>query len=139
MLGHNYLTRGLIGLIITFFPIQSMIATAFSDTPVQYLLMARVCRSTFLRTFWSIRLPFALPRVVTALKLGFTMSVIGAVVAEFISPQGGLGSILLISQSNYAIEAIYICVALLICQGLGTYLTLSMLERRLMIARRLIA
>jgi NitT/TauT family transport system permease protein len=56
--------------------------------------------------------------------------VIGAVVAEFISPQGGIGEILLIAQSSFNIEAIYICLFILIVQGLSIYLVLSWLERR---------
>jgi NitT/TauT family transport system permease protein len=135
-LGAGFLTKSLIAFVITFFPIQSVILTAFADTPGQYLLFAKVCNAGFFRTFWSMRLPFALPRIVTALKLGFTMSVIGAVVAEFISPQGGIGEVLLISQSSFNIEAIYICLSMLICQGLAIYLGLSELERRLTSHRR---
>jgi NitT/TauT family transport system permease protein len=130
VLGTGFSTKALIALTITFFPIQSAIATAFLDTPAQYLMHSRVCRADFLTTFFHVQLPFALPRTISAIKVGFTLSVIGAVVAEFISPQGGIGEILLIAQSSFNIEAIYICLFILIVQGLSIYLVLSWLERR---------
>jgi NitT/TauT family transport system permease protein len=129
--GPGFFTKIAIALVITFFPIQNYIATAFIDTPSPYLQYARVCKAGFLTTFYFIRLPFALPRIIAALKVGFTLSVIGSVVAEFIAPQGGVGEILLIAQSSFDIEAIYICLLILIVQGLAIHSGLSWLERRL--------
>src|SRR5258708_40189818 len=41
--------------------------------------------------FWKLRLPHALPYVFTALKVGTTLAMIGALVAEFFNAQHGLG------------------------------------------------
>jgi NitT/TauT family transport system permease protein len=41
--------------------------------------------------FWKLRLPHALPYIFTALKVGTTLAMIGAVVAEFFNAQRGLG------------------------------------------------
>jgi len=41
--------------------------------------------------FWKLRLPHALPYVFTALKVGTTLAMIGALVAEFFNAQRGLG------------------------------------------------
>jgi NitT/TauT family transport system permease protein len=41
--------------------------------------------------FWKLRLPHALPYIFTALKVGTTLAMIGAIVAEFFNAQRGLG------------------------------------------------
>lgn len=63
------------------------------------------------------------------MKVGFTLAVLGAVVAEFMQPDVGLGRMILLAQSQYQVETLYLCIVLLIIQGLFFYISLSYLEK----------
>jgi NitT/TauT family transport system permease protein len=79
--------------------------------------------------FWKLRLPHALPYVFSALKVGTTLAMIGALVAEFFNAQRGLGVTLSnnIQVAKMPIAWAAIVVAALL--GLGLYALVSLVER----------
>src|SRR5215472_8436077 len=79
--------------------------------------------------FWKLRLPHSLPYVFTALKVGATLAMIGAIVAEFFNAQRGLGVTLStnIQVAKMPIAWAAIVVAALV--GLGLYALVSLVER----------
>jgi NitT/TauT family transport system permease protein len=79
--------------------------------------------------FWKLRLPHALPYVFSALKVGTTLAMIGALVAEFFNAQHGLGVTLSnnIQVAKMPIAWAAIVVAALL--GLCLYALVSLIER----------
>ena len=131
VMGVGFQTKTFIAFLIAFFPIYNSCLNAIKTTPENYLNYARVNNSSYLKEVFYIRIPHALPAIVSSAKVGFTLAVLGSVVAEFIQPDKGLGNLILIAQSSYNIEVIYICLILLIAQGLFFYLSLTYLEKYL--------
>ncbi|GAC1320559.1 MAG: ABC transporter permease [Chloroflexota bacterium] len=79
--------------------------------------------------FWKLRLPHALPYVFTGLKVGTTLAMIGAIVAEFFNAQRGLGVTL---SNNIQVAKMPIAwAAIVVAAGLGLVLygVVSLLER----------
>lgn len=132
VLGGGFQTKLAVAFIIAFFPIFNACRGALRMTPRSLLALSATCDAGFLRETLFIRLPDALPAVAAAAKVGFTLAVLGAVVAEFISPESGLGRILLVAQANYNVEVIYLAVACLVTQGLAVYGGLSAIESYLL-------
>jgi NitT/TauT family transport system permease protein len=79
--------------------------------------------------FWKLRLPHALPYVFTALKVGTTLAMIGALVAEFFNAQRGLGVTLSnnIQVAKTPIAWAAIIVAAMV--GLVLFGVVSLIER----------
>ncbi len=79
--------------------------------------------------FWKLRLPHALPYVFTALKVGTTLAMIGALVAEFFNAQHGLGITLSnnIQVAKMPIAWAAIVVAAMV--GLALFGVVSLIER----------
>ncbi len=79
--------------------------------------------------FWKLRLPHALPYVFTALKVGTTLAMIGALVAEFFNAQHGLGITLSnnIQVAKMPIAWAAIVVAAMV--GLALFGAVSLIER----------
>jgi NitT/TauT family transport system permease protein len=79
--------------------------------------------------FWKLRLPHALPYVFSALKVGTTLAMIGALVAEFFNAQHGLGITLSnniqVAKMPIAWAAIVVAAVL----GLVLYAIVSLIER----------
>ena len=135
-LGVSVGSKVLIAFIIAFFPIYSICVTSLRGLPLNYERYIKLCHASYLKEVWYVRLPYSSGSIASAAKVGFTLAVLGSVVAEFIQPTTGIGKILLIAQSNYDLELIYICIGMLIIQGLMAYLPLTMLEKHLALKLR---
>jgi len=77
-----------------------------------------------------LQLPAALPQLFVALRLGASLSLVGAIVGEWFGDTTGLGVLLL--QAMYNESATGLWAALLACALLGTvfYGAVALLERR---------
>src|SRR3546814_10918471 len=76
-------------------------------------MLSRVLRTPRLREFWMIGLPHAAPSVFSGMKVAMTLSVIGAVVAEFVSSEAGLGHALMIANSEFDTAMSFAAILLL--------------------------
>lgn len=100
-LGIGDLPRVVITCIIAFFPLVISTATGILATPDELLELSRSLRATRRREILQIRLPYAVPYIFSALKVSITLAVVGAVVAEFVAAERGLGYAILFSTSNF--------------------------------------
>jgi NitT/TauT family transport system permease protein len=129
LLGIGFMTKVLVAFLIAFFPIYGTCITALKTTPRNLLCFATIYQASFFKEIYYVRIPYALPAIISSMKIGFTLAVLGAVVAEFMQPDVGLGRMILLAQSQYQIETLYLCILLLIIQGLFFYISLSFLEK----------
>ena len=84
-----------------FFPILISAATGLAATPEELIDLSRSYRAGALKTFVKIRFPMALPHIFSGLKVAITLAVTGAVVAEFVASDQGLGYIILSATSYW--------------------------------------
>ena len=115
--------------LMTFAP---MVVNAFkglySIDPQPLELMESLAAGPW-QVFLTLRLPHALPYVFQALKVGTTLAMIGALVAEFFNAEGGLGVTLSnnIQVAKMPLAWAAIVVAMLL--GLLLYAAVSLAER----------
>ena len=89
-----------LAFLVAFFPVVVDTATGLSATPVGLLELARSLRASPLQVFIKVQMPAALPFIFAGAKVAITLSVIGAVIGEFIGSVGGLGNLLLSANSQ---------------------------------------
>lgn len=126
--GTGFFSLVVVAFVIAFFPIYGACSTALLSTPTPLLAYLSVCHTSFMKSVWYVRIPSSLPAIISSAKVGFTLAVLGAVVAEFIQPSKGLGELLMIAQSSFDMEMIYICITFLVIQGLAVYGLLGVFE-----------
>lgn len=129
VMGVGFMTKSFVAFLIAFFPIYGACITAIKTTPNNLISFSKIYQARFFKEVYYVRIPYALPAIISSAKVGFTLAVLGAVVAEFMQPNIGLGRLILIAQSQYQIEVLYICIFLLMIQGLVIYISLSKLEQ----------
>jgi len=95
---------------------------------------------TFAANRWQrfryLELPSALPTLFGGLRISATLAVAGAVVAESVTPLGGLGSMLYAARSRYDSPLAFVAVLMLAAFALSLYGTVSTFERRMLAGRR---
>ncbi len=103
ILGTGDAPRILITCLISFFPIVVSATTGMLATPPELIELSRSLRAKPGREIWQIRLPYAVPHLFSGLKVAITLSIIGAVVAEFVAAEQGLGYFVQFSTSYFKI------------------------------------
>jgi len=129
-LGAGILPRVVITTLISFFPLVISTATGLASVPSELLELSRSLRATRTREYWQIRLPYAVPYIFSALKVAITLSVIGAVVAEFVAAERGLGYLILFTTSTFKIPMAFAALTLLVASSLLLYGLIVWLHRR---------
>lgn len=129
-LGASMLPRIVITTLIAFFPLVISTATGLNAVPQELIELSRSLRASRSREYWQIRLPFALPYLFSALKVAVTLSVIGAVVAEFVAAEKGLGYLILFSTSSFKVPVAFAALIILVACSLALYGLVVWLQRR---------
>jgi NitT/TauT family transport system permease protein len=129
-LGAGNLPRVVITFLITFFPIVVSTVTGLQSTPEELIELSRSLRAGRKREIVHIRLPFAVPHILAALKISTTLAVIGAVVAEFVAAEKGLGFFIAFSTSNFRIPTAFAGLVILVAISLMLFHAVSFLQRK---------
>lgn len=130
-LGASDLPRVVITFLITFFPIVVSTVTGLLATPEELIELSRSLRAGRAREMLHIRLPFAVPYIFSALKISTTLAVIGAVVAEFVAAERGLGFFIAFSTSFFKIPQAFAGLLVLVALSLVLFRLCAVAQRRL--------
>ncbi len=117
-LGASDLPRVVITFLIAFFPIVVSTVTGLLATPDELVELSRSLRAGRTREILHVRLPFALPYLFSALKISTTLAVVGAVVAEFVAAEKGLGFFIAFSTSFFKIPQAFAGLVVLVAISL---------------------
>jgi ABC-type nitrate/sulfonate/bicarbonate transport system permease component len=129
ILGFGLAPKILIVAFIVFFPVVVNVLDGLAAVDRDLLNLARIMDGRRLRIFRIIELPATATPLFSALKLGATYAVTGAVIGEALASLTlGLGNYLTIKNSQLDTEAVYAAVLLLAAIGVGGFLVVSGLE-----------
>lgn len=128
-MGTSDLPRVAITFLITFFPIVVTTTAGLLATPPELIELSRSLRAEWVRETYHIRLPFALPYIFSALKISTTLAVIGAVVAEFVSAEKGLGYMIQFTTSFFKINQAFAALTLLVVISLCFFQFIALMQR----------
>ncbi|WP_111496110.1 MULTISPECIES: ABC transporter permease [Marinobacter] len=103
LMGSDDPSRVLITCLLTFFPLVVSTATGINETPAELIELSRSLDAPIRRETWQIRIPYAIPHIFAGLKVAITLAIIGAVVAEFVAAEEGLGYFIQFSTSFFKI------------------------------------
>lgn len=130
VLGTDDPSRVVITFMISFFPLVVSMTTGLMATPPELIELSRSLRAPVGREITQIRLPYATPYIFSGLKISITLAVIGAVVAEFVAAQKGIGYFIQFSTSNFKLPQAWAGLALLIAMSLSLFQIVDQLQKR---------
>lgn len=130
VMGAGDLPRVVITCLITFFPLVVATTTGLLATPPELIELSRSLRASVWREITQIRLLYAVPYIFSALKISATLSVIGAVVAEFVAADKGLGYFIQFSTSMFQIQQAWAGLVVLVLMSLSLFQSVNLVQRR---------
>jgi NitT/TauT family transport system permease protein len=129
VLGAGDAPRVFITFLIAFFPLVVSTATGLLATPRELIELSKSLRAPVVREITQIRLPYAIPYIFSALKISITLAVIGAVVAEFVAADKGLGFFIQFSTSMFRLPEAWAGLCILVILSLTLFQTVSVMQR----------
>ncbi|MGI4951588.1 MAG: ABC transporter permease [Janthinobacterium lividum] len=129
--GNTLAAKAVIAFYLTFFPVtvNTLLGLQSVDRAQVALLRSFGAggRSLLLR----LQLPTALPQIFVALRLGASLSLVGAIVGEWFGDTTGLGVLLLQAMYNENVVGLWAAILCAAVLGTGFYAAVAEAERRL--------
>ncbi|MDK9695143.1 MAG: ABC transporter permease [Siculibacillus sp.] len=129
-LGFGLASKVVMAAIVIFFPVASALSDAVARTDPGLLDLARLHRATTAQTFRHIRLPGAVPGLVSGLRMAATLAPIGAIIGEWVGASSGLGLMMMHANARMQTDVMFAALALVAAMALGLRLTVDLLTRR---------
>jgi len=113
------------------FPILLNTITGVKTTDASLLRVARSFKASNVQLFRTVVLPGALPQIVTGIRLGIGLGLVGMIVGELVSSTAGLGFTIETAGNNFQMPLMFAAVAVVSAAGVFLSQMLRILERRL--------
>lgn len=129
--GSGLTTKVVIAALASFFPVLINLTQALRTTDPSALELMRMVNASSWDVFRQVELPFALPMLFAAFTVAAPAAILGAMLAEWVGANSGLGIQLLSSMQNGDIPELYGCLAVSSILSLAAWLGFTVLQRRL--------
>lgn len=127
--GYGYLPKIMIGFFISFFPVVVTTVHGLTSVEPEMLDLLHSLRASKWKIFWKARIPHALPYMFSGFQIAVTLSLIGAIVAEFVGAELGLGFKIVYSQYSANTPMLFSALGLLAVAGLILFYLVQLIER----------
>ncbi len=130
--GFDWQSKAAVVVIMVFFPMLVNTVAGLADTTAMQRDLMRTYGASYLQTLFRLRLPAALPFIFNGLKIAATLSLVGAIVAEFFgSPTVGLGFRINASLGQLSLDMVWAVIVVAALAGSLFYGLLTLAERAL--------
>jgi NitT/TauT family transport system permease protein len=117
---------------LVFFPVMIGMLVGIRGVDRQFLDLAKILKLSTWQLFRRIELPAAMPELFVGLRIGAVQAVVGAILAEWMSGQKGLGYLMTYATATYRTPMLFAAVILTVALGLAVYSIVDQAERRLL-------
>jgi NitT/TauT family transport system permease protein len=114
---------------LSFFPLALNMMKGLQSYDRTVMDVFHVSAATGLQKFFKMRLPSALPYVFVGLKINVTFAVIGAIVAEFIQADRGLGFVIMTTYRTLAMPRLWAAMIVSALIGILFFAVVALIER----------
>lgn len=127
--GATELPRIIVTLLVAFFPLVISIAVGLLSVPPDLLELGRSYKASRFQELYRIRLPYSVPFIFSGLKVAIALSVVGAVVAEFVNADRGLGYLIITTTAFFQVPVAFGALILLSVMGIVLFQAVVVVER----------
>ena len=128
-MGFGLLPKVAVTFLIAFFPILIATIAGLKSVETDMLDLVKSMGGSATQLMWKVRVPNSLPQFFSGLKISICLSVVGAIVGEFVGSDQGLGFLILTSSGDLDGELLYSTLVILIIVGVTLFGIVGYLEK----------
>ena len=131
--GSGFNSIVIISFLIGFFPIVSNTLMGLNSVDKNMVDLFQLYNASKWQTMWKLRIPAAMPYIMSGLKVSCTLSIIGAITGEYIAGigggKGGLGYAITVAAVQLKTPYLFACAIAGALFGIVFYLIVSFISR----------
>jgi NitT/TauT family transport system permease protein len=127
--GFGLTSKIIVAAVLAFFPIFTNTLLGVKSVDLGHRDVMASLNASRATTFWRLELPSALPYILIGMEVGIVLSIIGAVVGEYLGGNRGLGYLLVAKMNAYETDSLFAVIVLLAVVGSMFYGAVGMLRR----------
>jgi len=130
--GYGLTPKVIIVALICFYPIVVNSVDGLKAIDPDMVNMLRSVGASKWQVFVKLQIPTALPFVFSGVKIGISVSVIAAVIGEWVGASSGLGYLIIYSQPLFLTSRVFAAIFFLAIMGISLFVTAVLVERIMM-------
>ncbi|MDT3428183.1 ABC-type nitrate/sulfonate/bicarbonate transport system permease component [Paenibacillus forsythiae] len=127
--GFGQLPKIILIVLVCFFPVAVAGLGGLAQTDRLMLQFMKMAGATRRQIFTKLELPHALPSLFSGIKISAAYAVTGAVVAELIGGDKGLGYYMQLQKSAYRTDRMFVAIILIVLLSLLLFAAVALLEK----------
>ena len=129
--GYGMTSKVIITALIAFFPLLANTVMGLRSAPREQIEMLVAATASRWQVFHMVQFRHALPQIFTGLDIAIVLSVIGAIVGEFVGARAGLGYLILQYNFNFNIAGTFAVLFILSAIGIVLHWIVASLHTRI--------
>ena len=127
-LGTGNASKIAMGVMISIFAIVIDAVLGLRSLTPDMIDLGRSMRGSRFKMLFKLRLPNALPSIMAGMKVAMSLSLVGAIVGEFVAAQNGLGYVIMSAQGAFQTDRVFAAILLLALIGTALFYLMEWLE-----------
>ncbi len=127
--GYGLAPKVIVVALISFFPIVVNMVDGLKSVDRDMVNLMRTLGANRRQVFFKVQVPTSLPYLFSGMRVAIAVSVIGAVIGEWVGSSEGLGYLMLRSKPQFLTERVFASIVILSALGIGLFASVGLLER----------
>ncbi|MCL6603428.1 MAG: ABC transporter permease [Paenibacillus sp.] len=127
--GFGVLPKIVLITLVCFFPVAVATMGGLAQSDRMMMNYMKMAGASKWQIFTKLELPSSLPSLFSGVKISATYAVMGAVVAEWIGADKGIGYYMLLQKSAYRTDRMFVAIAIIVLLSLVLFAIIALLEK----------
>jgi ABC-type nitrate/sulfonate/bicarbonate transport system permease component len=127
--GYGLAPKIIVVALIAFFPIVVNMVDGLQSVDPDVVHLLRILGANRWQIFVKVQLPSSLPFLFSGLRVAMAVSVIGAVIGEWVGSSQGLGYLMIRSKPQFLTERVFAAIVVLSAIGITLFALVGRLEK----------
>jgi ABC-type nitrate/sulfonate/bicarbonate transport system permease component len=128
-IGYGIWPKIIVVTLISFFPIVVNMVDGLKSADPDMLSMMRTLGASRWQLFTKVQAPSSIPFLFSGIRVAIAMSVIGAVIGEWVGASAGLGYLMTRSAPQFLTDRVFASIFILSIMGISLFALVVLVER----------
>ncbi|MCS5657451.1 MAG: ABC transporter permease [Dehalococcoidia bacterium] len=130
--GYGIAPKVIVVALICFYPIAVNTVDGLKAVDPDMVNMIKTLGASRWQVFTKLQMPTAMPYMFSGIKVGISVSVIAAVIGEWVGASAGLGYLITYSQPLFLTARVFAAIVVLSAMGISLFVLAGVVERMML-------